>query len=273
MYAFKSCVGHGQPVSIKHFKSMSSQGCGPICIFRQPRVAGPHASGWTLCKSGGGEKKTGRLVVGERGMGGISNERMKKTTKMRHFCAVKRPKSDHCFTQVKVGNQEVLHSHLDIEKSPVLSRTLESKTRSASPGSEIGGSDEGDTEHIIRSCQLRSGTCGARARQELLSCITLLCGAFLKILSESILPSANGSQRTLNTARPTMIPSAKKMNATINQITPQTVEWIRLYNSSNARTHSPRDGQQPQISANALASELLTLRRMVSSSRYVSQTL
>ena len=35
----------------------------------------------------------------------------------------------------------------------------------------------------------------------------------------------------------------------------------------------PRDGQQPQISANALASEALTLRRMVSSSQHVSQTL
>lgn len=37
---------------------------------------------------------------------------------------------------------------------------------------------------------------------------------------------------TLNAIRPTMTPSAKKMNAMINQITPQTVLWIRIYSLS-----------------------------------------
>ena len=63
------------------------------------------------------------------------------------------------------------------------------------------------------------------------------------------------------------------MNAMINQITPQTILWIRLYHLSGVGGYSPRDGQQPHISANALASELLTFRRMVSSSQHMSQVL
>jgi hypothetical protein len=76
---------------------------------------------------------------------------------------------------------------------------------------------------------------------------------------------------TLNAMMPTMIPSPKKMNAIINQITPQTVVG-QGYSLSGVRMCSPRDGQQGQISANALASEVLTLRRMVSSSNHENET-
>jgi hypothetical protein len=67
------------------------------------------------------------------------------------------------------------------------------------------------------------------------------------------------------------MPSPKKMNAIISQITPQTVV-VRII-AYPVWMRSPRDGQQPQISANALASEVLTLRRMVSSSRQVNEVL
>lgn len=53
---------------------------------------------------------------------------------------------------------------------------------------------------------------------------------------------------SLKAASPTRIPAAKKINATKSQMTPQT--W---------------DGKHPQIRANAEASELFTLRAMVSS--------
>lgn len=81
------------------------------------------------------------------------------------------------------------------------------------------------------------------------------------------------SKSTLNAIMPTMMPSAKKINAIINQITPQTVAGVRIYSLSDAVMPSPRDGQQPQMSANALASEVLTLRRMVSSWRCVNEKL
>ena len=62
------------------------------------------------------------------------------------------------------------------------------------------------------------------------------------------------------------------MNAIISQIAPQTV-MVHDHTLSDVKMLSPRDGQQPQISANALASEVLTFRRMVSSARHVSGAL
>ena len=145
------------------------------------------------------------------------------------------------------------------------SHVLQSERCSVSPASKIGSCDEREADHVIWLGRLRASICRTRARQELFSRLPLLRGAFLKIPCKLISPLLTEFKRTLKATIPTMMPRAKKTNATINQITPQTVVWIRIHSFSDVKRYSPRDGQQPQISANALASELLTLRRMVSS--------
>jgi hypothetical protein len=71
---------------------------------------------------------------------------------------------------------------------------------------------------------------------------------------------------TLNAARPTRMPPAKKMNAMRSQITPHTVvennfSWIGNPHKKNR----PCDGKHPQILANAEASEEFTFLAIVSS--------
>jgi len=71
---------------------------------------------------------------------------------------------------------------------------------------------------------------------------------------------------TLKATKPTMTPRAKNIKAWISQITPHT-EILRLFwKQQSEREGGPRDGQHPQISANAAASEPLAFRAIVSSS-------
>jgi hypothetical protein len=62
-----------------------------------------------------------------------------------------------------------------------------------------------------------------------------------------------------------MTPAAKKAKAIKSQMTPQTMDDHKPYQSLGASKDEPWDGKHPQIRANAEASELFTLRAMVSS--------
>lgn len=70
---------------------------------------------------------------------------------------------------------------------------------------------------------------------------------------------------TLKATRPMTMPAAKNAKAWMSQMTPQTGEIVSGRASEGDTAGSPCEGQQPQISANADASEPLTFRAIVSS--------
>ena len=113
---------------------------------------------------------------------------------------------------------------------------------------------------------------GPRARQELFCRRLLLCSAFLKTSGKisalmNLIKNHLECDYTDDYAKPEEDECNYQPNHTPNYCVGQD---ICLF---NYRMYSPRDGKQPQVLANALASEVLTLRRIVSSSRHMRGTL